>query len=259
MRLVRIHDRQLAALQLVALVRIDLVHHRRPADSRARPAGPAGDRSGSACRRGRARRRRRRRSPPRRCTSCRSWSCPAAGRGTCGRRRRAPSPCRVSILRSVSGSSFGSHGPTALPSSSSTRTRWVVSGCVSAAGDRRVRARRAARGGDLDPREVGRVAGPERGSGTCSASLGALRRTGSLSLIARPLSALAREGQVSLSRRLDFGSFGRNRRISPWRLQIFDPNLTQAPTSSWPFLRGGRTRNCHAAWRTALARCEPAG
>ena len=66
-RLVRIHDRQLAALQLVALVRVDLAHHLRSADSRARSAGPAGDRSGSSCPRRRARRPRRPRSPPRRC------------------------------------------------------------------------------------------------------------------------------------------------------------------------------------------------
>ena len=35
--------------------------------------------------------------------------------------------------------------------------------------------------------------------------------------------------------------------------------LTHSPTIGRPFLRGGRTRNCHAACRTALARCEPRG
>ena len=88
-RLVRIHDRQLAALAACRLCSSRSGSSSPSADSRARSAAPAGGRSGNACPRGRARQRPRRRSPPRRCTSCRSWSSPDAGRGTCGRRRCA--------------------------------------------------------------------------------------------------------------------------------------------------------------------------
>ena len=91
----RIHDRQLAALQLVAAVRVDLVDH---FDQRI----AAGDQdallaiarehhvvAGKGMRGGD------RWSPPRQCISCRSWSCPAAGRDTSARRTRASAPCRA--------------------------------------------------------------------------------------------------------------------------------------------------------------------
>ena len=94
-RVGRVHDRQLAALQRVAAVRIDLAHHLderivagdeqallavgREAHVVAVEGVGAGDRDRLLAGR----------------TSCRSWSCPAAGRGTCGRRRPAPSSCRA--------------------------------------------------------------------------------------------------------------------------------------------------------------------
>ena len=67
-----------------------------------------------------------------------------------------------SILRSVSGSSFGSHGPTALM----VVAEHADEVASSAGGSRRRRAgigpRRGARGGNVHRRKVGRVAGPER-------------------------------------------------------------------------------------------------
>ena len=89
----RIHHRQLAALQRIELVRVDLVHHVEHRDSRRRSAARPGGRSGSSCRRARAPRGRRSSPPPRPCAACRTTSCPGAGPSACAHRRRAASSC----------------------------------------------------------------------------------------------------------------------------------------------------------------------
>ena len=62
------------------------------------------------------------RSPPRPGTACRTRSSSAAARSACARRRCASSSSRAGRARSSCGSACGAQGPTARPSSSSTRT-----------------------------------------------------------------------------------------------------------------------------------------
>ena len=183
-RLGRIHDRQLAALQLVAVVRIDLVHHldQRIA-ARDQQALLAIGREAHVVAVERDRRRRPR-SPPRRCTSCRSWSCPAAARGTCGRRRRGPVTMSRSILRSVSGVELRVPRADRLVvvvehADERGRQRVSLGGGAATSGRGALPA-----AGIFSDEKSGVSPGRNGGSGTCSASFGALRRSdGSLSLM----------------------------------------------------------------------------
>ena len=121
-RLRRVHHRELAALQRVVRRWTAPGSSCRRSDSRRRSAGPAGGRSGSACRRAAAPAAGRTRSPPRRATACRTRSCPAGGRAASGRRSCARASCRAARCSLSATARSGTHSPTALPSSSSTRT-----------------------------------------------------------------------------------------------------------------------------------------
>src|SRR4051812_48628089 len=82
------------------------------------------------------------------------------------------------IRRSVSASSFGSQGPTAFPSSSSTRTRVVTRSCVSPAGACGSGRRTLPAGGVSRWEKSGSSPGRAFGSGTWRESAGRFGRSG---------------------------------------------------------------------------------
>ena len=184
-RLVRIHDRQLAALQLVAFVRIDLVHHlRQRIAARDEQALLAIGREVHvvAVERGL---RQRPRSPPRRCTSCRSWSSPAAATRYMRSSKIAHGDHVAQHLAQRVGVEL--RVPRADRADCPRRARGPARSSAGAFRRRcsDVGARRARRRPESEAIEKSGVSpGRNGGSGTCSASFGALRRSdGSLSLM----------------------------------------------------------------------------
>ena len=105
-----IHDRKLTALQPVPPVRVDLVDHLDQRIAARDQAATAGGRRGRSCRPRRVPSSRRCWSPPPRCISCRSWSCPGAARDTSARRRRGSARNGAAWCVASRGRGAGSRG-----------------------------------------------------------------------------------------------------------------------------------------------------
>ena len=121
-------------------------------------------------------------TPTRQIREQEDWSRNAWRRSRINRRRTLIS-CKSSLPRNVSESSFGSHGPTALPLSSRTRTSPLVSGSVSAAETPMSGLGAEPAAGMSRLEKSGVSPGRNRGSGTWSFSSGLFGFIGVLSAI----------------------------------------------------------------------------